>query len=581
MQRATHLLLLVLTLLATTKLLAQDVADKLHRSIGVFNPAELYVTDIAVDSTGNIHAVDYFHRTITKYSPTGTIVTRFVDEEAHGLPRRIALDEHGTMYVVYDGWNKIGVYTAEGKRLRYLTVDWGYSKTTGIAVRSGKLYATSSADGSIPRIYDANNGSLIAEVLLPKLPGNTVRRPADVVVANDGTIYIMDRGAMRIERYDSLGRFLSSIVFRRGQDPGEIVHLTAIAVDANHNIYVSDRYNFSVSKFTSSGEFLLRIGKRGKGPGHFDQHLGIAYSSLDDTIWVAGYHNHDIQQFNAAGDVLSYWTAFESGPGDFSYAEGVVATADRIYIADRYNQRVQVFDKANGEFLFSFGQRGDHAASGDMEFPRALGLDLDGNVYVAEYRRIKQFSADGQYLSHYDYRFPNSGRVADIKGSQGLVVTPGKILFFTDRANRTIDKRNSTNGKYLRPLGGAIPQGLVQPWGIAFSKTRRQLYATDSTAKLVVVLGRMGEFVMQWSTPTKPYGVAIDDDNAIVYVGGVNRIFAYSLDGRLLRSWDGRNANQKNSSSNITFGHLFVDALGDLYASDMVGTVNVYRRRSN
>lgn len=579
--QAKAMLFILAAFFANHYLYAETVASQLFRTLGTFNPTELYVTDVAIGSDGAIHTVDYFHRTITKYSSTGSIIWRFVDPLAKGLPRRITLDENDNTYVVYDGWTNVGVYDANGERLRYINVDWGTSKTTGIAARGGKFYATSSADGTVPRIYDIATGAMTAEIVLPPLGGNAVRRPADVIVLNDGSVYIMDRAAMRVEMFDSQGGYTGGVTFERGRQPGQLTHLTAIAIDRDRNIYISDRYNYSVTKFSPTGAFLWRIGEKGKGPGRFDQHLGIAYSPTDDSIWVAGYHNHDIQQFSAEGAPLQQWVGFESGPGDFAYAEGVAASTDRVYIADRYNQRIQVFDKNSGQHLFSFGQRGDDPESNDLEFPRALAIDRENNIYVAEYRRIKKFTPDGEYLTHYNYRAPASGNTADIKGTQGLAVTPANILFFTDRANSQIDKRNATTGEQLRPLGTAIPQGLQQPWAVAFSKAERRLYTTDATAKSVIVLGRTGEFLGQWPTPTRPYGIAVDDNNGIVYVGGVNRIFAYTLAGALLSSWDARNSEQRNRTSNVTFGHLFVDAQGHLYASDMLGTVNIYRRQAD
>lgn len=577
MRHLIKLLLLVLALTHGTLALAQSVANILYRTIGTFNPTELYVTDVAVDTFGNVHTVDYFHRSITKYSPAGEILLRFVDNDALGLPRRIALDEFGRMFVVYDGWTGIGVYTPDGQRINYINVDWGSSKTTGIAARAGKLYVTSSADATTPRIYDISTGKQSGTIPLPAVSPHQTRRPADVVVMPDGSFYIADRGLMRIEEFDALGQHRATIKLKRGTEPGHISHLTAIAVDQGRNIYVSDRYGYSVSKFTSTGKFIRRIGEKGKGIGRFDNHLGIAYSIIDDTIWVAGYHNHDIQQFDSNGTPLQQWTGFESGPADFAYMEGVVASRDKIYIADRYNQRIQVFHKESGQHLFNFGQRGDDPESDDLEFPRALAIDREENIYVAEYRRIKKFTPDGQYLAHYNYLPPKTDKISDIKGSQGIVVTPKNILFFTDRANANIDKRNATTGATLKVLGPGLTQPLAQPWGITFSKHKRHLFITDASANSVVVLDTKGQLINRWTMPTRVYGVAFDDKNRILYVGGVNRIFAYTPDGSLIRSWDGRNPDQRRDFKNIAFGHLFVDTQGYLYASDLIGTVNVFR----
>ena len=76
---------------------------------------------------------------------------------------------------------------------------------------------------------------------------------------------------------------------------------------------------------------------------------------------------------------------------DFSPSE------DKLYIVDRDNNRIQVFDK-NGTFLFKWGETGD----GDGEFTLPYGLDVDkaGNVWVADRgnNRIQKFNAEGNFL---------------------------------------------------------------------------------------------------------------------------------------------------------------------------------------
>ena len=72
-------------------------------------------------------------------------------------------------------------------------------------------------------------------------------------------------------------------------------------------------------------------------------------------------------------------------------------TEDKLYIVDRDNNRIQVFDK-NGTFLFKWGEEGE----GDGEFTLPYGLDVDkeGNVWVADRgnNRIQKFDAEGNFL---------------------------------------------------------------------------------------------------------------------------------------------------------------------------------------
>ncbi len=60
-----------------------------------------------------------------------------------------------------------------------------------------------------------------------------------------------------------------------------------------------------------------------------------------------------------------------------------------IYVADRNNHRIQVFD-SQGNFLLKFGSYG----YGDGQFggPGGVALDASGNIIVSEYRAVSTIS---------------------------------------------------------------------------------------------------------------------------------------------------------------------------------------------
>ncbi len=70
-------------------------------------------------------------------------------------------------------------------------------------------------------------------------------------------------------------------------------------------------------------------------------------------------------------------------PGWFRVATGVtVGPAGRVYVADFYNNRIQVFSAA-GAFLGQFG--GWASTSGQLELPTDVAVGADGTIYVVDF----------------------------------------------------------------------------------------------------------------------------------------------------------------------------------------------------
>jgi DNA-binding beta-propeller fold protein YncE len=77
-----------------------------------------------------------------------------------------------------------------------------------------------------------------------------------------------------------------------------------------------------------------------------------------------------------------------------------------IYITDGYiNSRVAKFDR-NGDWVTSWGERGD--GPGQFNTPHSIAIDRQNNVYVGDRtnRRIQVFDADGKFLRMFTIDVP-------------------------------------------------------------------------------------------------------------------------------------------------------------------------------
>jgi hypothetical protein len=159
---------------------------------------------------------------------------------------------------------------------------------------------------------------------------------------------------------------------------------TFIAWLPDGTFFVADGYaNTRVVKFDKNGKFLMTWGEKGtppneKRPGYFDNVHGIAVDPLTRRVFVNDRGNHRVQVFDENGKYLNEWS-FGPPPSDIHL---FVITADRyLWAADRGTSKMLKYD-LDGNFLYAWGTWGDFP--GGMWGVHGLSADQDGNFYVAE-----------------------------------------------------------------------------------------------------------------------------------------------------------------------------------------------------
>jgi DNA-binding beta-propeller fold protein YncE len=107
-----------------------------------------------------------------------------------------------------------------------------------------------------------------------------------------------------------------------------------------------------------------------------------------------GYQNGRIARYNAEGELVSEFGSVGSGPGQFDLIHGVAVDRDRrIYVADRNNNRIQVFTE-DGEFIEEWP---------DVSDPVGVFIDENDAVWVVSgaVNRILRYNLDGVLQYHW------------------------------------------------------------------------------------------------------------------------------------------------------------------------------------
>lgn len=202
-------------------------------------------------------------------------------------------------------------------------------------------------------------------------PGISIDVVSQVAVDSNDNVYVAQRSDPPIVVLDRNGRYLGS------WGTGVIADAHGIFITPDDLVLVVDRDAHQVLGFSTDGELQLEIGERHRPRFQqpFNHPCDVAVAS-DGEIYVCdGYANSVVHRFAADGSWIATWGEPGDGPGQFTTPHAVwVTDDDRVLVADRENNRVQVFDREGG-YLTEWG---------DHYHPMDIFVDRDGLIYVTD-----------------------------------------------------------------------------------------------------------------------------------------------------------------------------------------------------
>jgi hypothetical protein len=226
----------------------------------------------------------------------------------------------------------------------------------------------------------------------------------DVVVDRDDQVYVFNRGEHPLIVFSQDGDFIKSW----GKEQFVRPHALTLVQepDGSEALYCVDDDGHWVGKFTLDGELLMRIGERGKGAPPlsgqpFNRPTRIARDPNTGEHFISdGYSNARVHKFSADGQRLLFsWGDFGCESGQFNLPHTVhINDQGQLYVADRENHRVQIFD-TEGNYLRQWN---------NMHRPCAFHLH-NGLAYI------------GQLPTHLDVNadYPNVGACVTIHDLSG------------------------------------------------------------------------------------------------------------------------------------------------------------------
>jgi streptogramin lyase len=209
-----------------------------------------------------------------------------------------------------------------------------------------------------------------------KLPADMhMGEAAGVALNSKGHVFVFTRAnstgpayaatAAQLLEFGPDGRFIREI----GQKLYAWSFAHTVKVDRYDNIWVTDKGSDMVIKFNPEGRVQMVFGRKleasdeGTGPlkhpnpplppedGRFRQVTDVAWDSDDNAYISDGYINSRIAKVDKDGNWLASWGTPGTGPSQFNTPHSIAVDAqNRVYVADRANRRIQVFD-TQGRFI--------------------------------------------------------------------------------------------------------------------------------------------------------------------------------------------------------------------------------------
>ncbi len=177
------------------------------------------------------------------------------------------------------------------------------------------------------------------------------QRPADaswghvpgIAVDAHDHIYVFTRGKPPVQVYDAQGKYL------RGWGEKTIKNAHHIRIDQKGNVWIADIGHHVVEQYTPEGKLLRTLGVKGKAgrdQAHFNMPTDMAIAPSGDIFVSDGYGNSRVVHLDKDGKFVRDWGELGSEPGQFSTPHSIAMDSQgRLYVADRNNVRIQVFDQ--------------------------------------------------------------------------------------------------------------------------------------------------------------------------------------------------------------------------------------------
>jgi peptidylamidoglycolate lyase len=291
----------------------------------------------------------------------------------------------------------------------------------GLLLASVVLFGCNNDSG------DSNNDQPINYALVeawPQLPaGYSFGQPTGIDIDSKQHIFVFHRAGRKwtdpfpesfIDKNTILELDAETGMIVNEWGANQFIMPHGLTVDKEDNVWITDVGLHQIFKFNHDGQLLMKLGiakTSGNDSLHFNLPTDVAVAG-DGSFYISdGYGNSRVVKFSASGNYLLEWGTKGSDDGEFDIPHGITLDKkENVYVADRENNRIQVFDK-NGKFLRVLKNKNSVS-----QLP-SVTIDSAQQLYAIDfdYTLTPDIGAKGSKIFQYDstgtvnFQFGSSG----------------------------------------------------------------------------------------------------------------------------------------------------------------------------
>ena len=420
----------------------------------------------------------------------------------------------------------------------------------------------------------------------------TLYQPEGVAVDSSGNIYIADTLNQRIRKIDASTKKITTVAgtgegygYNGDNRPATTAWLyypEGVAVDASGNIYIADTKNYCIRKVDPSGTITTVAGIPETSGYDSDDDGGPATSAelqapkalhvdTSGNIYIADKGSHTIRKVDAATQEIT--TVAGTGKGGSTGDDGPATSAKlkwpeavsvdssgNIYIADTGNDRIRRVD-AGTKFITTVAGSGSlldddvPATSAQLDQPRGIRVDADGNIFIADtmHHVIRKVDAATQKITTISGNWTDGYNGDDIPATSAQLnrpegvgaLPPKKYYLIADTFNNRIRKVDDAGT--ITTVAGDGGKGPVED-GIAAMQAKIGLPADVhvDAAGNIFIAGSLNNRIRK-----------VDAAGTITTVAGSSKSLGYSGDG-----------GPATSAMLASPRGVYVDATGNIFIAD-------------
>ncbi len=235
----------------------------------------------------------------------------------------------------------------------------------------------------------------------------------------------------------------------KGSGPGQFHEPQGISVDPAGFLYFTDTGNQRIQKFNSMGVFISEIGGFGWGREQFDHPVGISSRNGLDVL-VADHFNQRIERYDKDLHYLASFSSSEDWPEHLQFGFPLdvdLSSQGELFCLDGENNRILKLDVLGNPQL-SFGDF--DAGAGRLIKPIHITISHQGRVYVSDEDEgsVVVFDVHGNYLFHLGRSVLENPRGVTKMGSGEILVIDGerKGVFVFDEAGSILGNFGAGSG---------------------------------------------------------------------------------------------------------------------------------------